>query len=126
MTAQYVIGIDLGTTNSVLAYAPLAGDAPKFELLKIPQLVDENTIEGRTSLASFCFLAPDGQNGKLDLPWAADREYCVGEFARRQAADAPERTISAAKSWLSHARVDRRAPILPWQRPREWKKSRPS
>ena len=125
MTAQYVIGIDLGTTNSVLADAPLDGDAPKFELLKIPQLVDENTIEGRTSLASFCFLAPDGQQGNLDLPWAADREYCVGEFAECQAADAPERTISAAKSWLSHARVDRRAPILPWQVPQGVEKISP-
>ena len=97
----------------------------QLELLNIPQLVDENTVEGRTSLASFCFLAPDGQSGNLDLPWAADRDYCVGEFARRQAADAPERTISAAKSWLSHARVDRRAPILPWQAPKEVEKISP-
>ncbi|MGI9517546.1 MAG: Hsp70 family protein [Pirellulaceae bacterium] len=125
MTAQYVLGIDLGTTNSVLAYAPLDSDAPKMELLKIPQLVDENTVEGRTSLASFCFLAPEGQRGSLDLPWAADRAYCVGEFARRQSAEGPERTISAAKSWLSHARVDRRAPILPWQAPQEVEKISP-
>ncbi len=125
MTAQYVLGIDLGTTNSVLAFASLDGDAAKVELLKIPQLVDENTVEGRTSLASFCFLAPDARSGKLDLPWAVDRDYCVGEFARRQAADAPERTISAAKSWLSNARVDRRAPILPWQTPREVEKISP-
>jgi len=125
VTSQYVIGIDLGTTNSVLAYAPLDGETPKFELLKIPQLVDENTVEGRTSLASFCYLSPDGQKGNLDLPWAEDRAYCVGEFARRQAADAPDRTISAAKSWLSHARVDRRAPILPWQAPPEVEKISP-
>ncbi len=45
VTAQYVLGIDLGTTNSVLAYAPLDGDAPKVELLKIPQLVDGNTVD---------------------------------------------------------------------------------
>ncbi len=125
VTAQYVIGIDLGTTNCVLAYAPLDVDSANVQLLSIPQLVDEHTIEGRTALASFCFLAADGRSGNLDLPWAANREYCVGEFARRQSAEAPERTISAAKSWLSHTRVDRRAPILPWQAPREVEKISP-
>lgn len=137
VTATYVIGIDLGTTNSVLAYASLEDDTPNVELLKIPQLVDDNTIESSTSLASFCYIAPDvaadvaasgrsktlGEN--LDLPWAADRMYCVGEFARRRAADRPERTVSAAKSWLSYARVDRRAPILPWQAPEEVEKVSP-
>ncbi len=125
VTAQYVIGIDLGTTNSVLAYASLESDSPAVELLQIPQLVDENTIESRTSLASFCYLPPDSQAKGLDLPWAADRAFCVGELARRQSAERPERTISAAKSWLSYARVDRRAPILPWQAPPEVEKISP-
>lgn len=125
VTAKYIIGIDLGTTNSVLAYAPLDGDGPQVELLKIPQLVDENTVEARTSLPSFCHLAGGDSNGKLDLPWAPDRNFSVGELARRQSADAPDRTISAAKSWLSHARVDRRAPILPWQAPKDVEKISP-
>lgn len=125
MTAQFVIGVDLGTTNSVLAYTPLDGDAAKVELLPIPQLVDDNTVEARDSLASFCYLAADGPSEKLDLPWEAERNYCVGELARRQAAAHPERTISAAKSWLSHAQVDRRAPILPWQAPKEVEKISP-
>ena len=135
MTAQFVLGIDLGTTNSVLAYTRLGGDAPQVELLRIPQLVDENTIDDRGSLASFCLLsggssAPDAATvqegaGSLDLPWATGRNYCVGEYARRQAAERPERTISAAKSWLSHSRVDRRAPILPWQAPKDVEKISP-
>ncbi len=126
MTAKYVLGIDLGTTNSVLAYAPLDASAARVELLLIPQLVDANTIENRKSLPSFCFVAPDRQPaGSLDLPWAKDRTYCVGEFARRQAADAPDRTVAAAKSWLSHGRVDRRAPILPWQAPSDVEKISP-
>ena len=42
---KYVIGIDLGTTNSALAYAELRPvtdpfDLPKVELLSIPQLVN--------------------------------------------------------------------------------------
>ena len=125
MTAQYVLGIDLGTTNSVLAYASLDDDAPHVELMKIPQLTDENTIENRTSLASFCYLAPNKPKEKLNLPWAAGRTYCVGEFARRRAAERPERTISAAKSWLSYGGVDRRSPILPWQAPADIEKISP-
>ena len=119
MTTRYVIGIDLGTTNSVLAYAPMEGDTPNVELLKIPQLVDANTVEDHTSLAAFCHLAGTDRRGSLDLPWALERTFCVGEFARTQAAENPDRTISAAKSWLSHSRVDRRAPILPWRAPNE-------
>ncbi|MEM8733792.1 MAG: Hsp70 family protein [Planctomycetota bacterium] len=129
MSAQFVIGIDLGTTNSVLAYARLDEDSPQIELLKVPQLVDENTIEERTALASFCYLAPEvadrAANPKFDLPWATEREFCVGEHARRISAEQAERTISAAKSWLSHSRVDRRAPILPWQTPAKLEKLSP-
>ena len=119
MAAEYVLGIDLGTTNSVLSYVALDADQPQTELLRIPQLVDVNTIEEQTSLASFCYLAPDSTpSGSLDLPWDQGSMYCVGEYARRQSADAPERTVSAAKSWLSHTRVDRRAAILPWRAPK--------
>lgn len=43
--------------------------------------------------------------------------YLVGEIALRRAAETPERTIVSAKSWLTHSRVDRREPILPWGAP---------
>ncbi|MFN3191778.1 MAG: Hsp70 family protein [Aureliella sp.] len=129
MSAKFAVGIDLGTTNSVVAYAALGEESPKVELLKIPQLVDENTIEDRTSLASFCYLAPEVADKatppKFDLPWAVERSFCVGEHARRISAEQAERTISAAKSWLSHGRVDRRAPILPWQSPAKLEKLSP-
>jgi hypothetical protein len=116
MSAQYIIGIDLGTTNSVLAFAPLDGDEPRLELLPIPQLVAAGTIEVRYSLPSFLYLAAphEATAGALDLPWASGRDFAVGEFARRQAAEMPDRTVAAAKSWLCHSRVDRRRPILPW------------
>lgn len=128
MTARFVLGIDLGTTNSVVAYASLEDEQPQVELLKIPQLVAEHTVEELTSLASFCFLSGAGQStgdGQLDLPWASERDFCVGEFARRNAAESAEQTVSAAKSWLSHGRVDRRAPILPWQTPAKIEKISP-
>jgi molecular chaperone DnaK (HSP70) len=116
MPPQFILGIDLGTTNSVLAYAPLAGDEPRVELLPIPQLVAAGTVESRTMLPSFLYLAAphEAGQGALDLPWASGRDFAVGEFARAQAAEAPDRTIAAAKSWLAHSRVDRHQPILPW------------
>ena len=126
MSAQYVLGIDLGTTNSVLAYASLQDEMARVELLAIPQVVDTSTVEGRPSLPSFVYLAgPHAPRGNFDLPWAKDNDFAVGEFARRQAAEAPERTISAAKSWLSHGRADRRAPILPWNAPEQVDKISP-
>ncbi|MFN5536045.1 MAG: Hsp70 family protein, partial [Planctomyces sp.] len=119
MTAQYVIGIDLGTTNSVLAYADLADDAAQVQLLPIPQLVAAQTVESRPSLPSFLYLAADHevQNGLFRLPWDQSGRVAVGTAARSLAAEFPERTVSAAKSWLCHTRVDRRQPILPWQAP---------
>lgn len=119
MAAQYVIGIDLGTTNSVLAYAPLEGEAPQVTLLPIPQLVAAGTIEARTSLPSFAYLAleTEATSGALDLPWQQHSKVALGEFARRQSAEVPDRTVSAAKSWLAHTRVDRHQAILPWNAP---------
>ena len=115
MTATYVLGIDLGTTNSVVAYAPLDAKSPEVELLELPQLVAANTIESRNSLPSFLYVAPEHEaaSGALDLPWQSGQPFAVGEFARRQGAEMPERTVVAAKSWLAHSRVDRREPIFP-------------
>ncbi|NQT40200.1 MAG: Hsp70 family protein [Planctomycetes bacterium] len=131
MTAQYVLGIDLGTTNSVIAYAPLgdpgSGDLPRVELLAVPQLVASGTVESRRALPSFAYLASGHETGggALDLPWAEGREFAVGEFARRQAAEVPDRTVGAAKSWLAHSQVDRHRPILPWGAPEEAAKISP-
>lgn len=127
MSAKYVVGIDLGTTNSALAYAPLVAEEPRIEMLPITQLVSPGTIERRSLLPSFLYLASphETQGGALDLPWAVGRTFAVGQFARGQAAEVPERTIGAAKSWLCYSRVDRREPILPWGAPVEVPKLSP-
>src|SRR5689334_3012728 len=116
VSAAYVIGIDLGTTNSVLAYAPLAGEKPEVQLLPIPQLVAAGVVESRTTLPSFLYLAEEHEAsaGAFNLPWAESVQTVVGEFARQQSAEKPERTVAAAKSWLAHSKVDRHQPILPW------------
>ncbi len=119
MAAKYIVGIDLGTTNSVVAYAPLDAERPNVQVLPIPQIVAQGTTEGRTMLPSFLYLATEQetQSGVYDLPWRKRCEFAVGEFARRQAAEVPHRTVSGAKSWLAHSRVDRRQAVLPWNAP---------
>jgi hypothetical protein len=129
MPASFVIGIDLGTTNNVLAYAAIGGDTPEVRLLAIPQLVAPGVVESRTTLPSFLYLAPEHESasGAFDLPWKSGQPaaFAVGEHARRQSAEHPERTVAGAKSWLAHSKVDRHQPILPWQAPAEVPKVSP-
>ncbi len=120
MTAKYVIGIDLGTTNSVLAYAPLDAEKTDVKCLPIPQLVAPGMIESQSTLPSFLYLSTEAETAskQLDVPWMPAAEYVVGSFARSQGAEVPQRTIGAAKSWLCHSKVDRHQPILPWNAPK--------
>ena len=120
ITYRYIVGIDLGTTNSALAFVDLeAQQAPgkaRIRLLEIPQLVAAGQLGKRRVLPSFLYLPGqyDLPQGAAALPWAPDRDFLVGEFARDQGALVPGRLVSSAKSWLCHAGVDRVAPILPW------------
>jgi len=114
--ARYIVGIDLGTTNSALAYVDMKDESRSILQLAVPQLVSEAALGERAGLPSFLYLAGehDLPRGSLALPWDADRDYAVGEFARIQGARVPGRLISSAKSWLCHGGVDREADILPW------------
>lgn len=124
MTARYSVGIDLGTTNSVVAFAPLEGGdrraAPPLELLPIPQWIGPGQIEARPSLPSFLYLPRESELESLRFPLVNDPEAGIaGSFSRAQAAENPQRVIVAAKSWLCHSRVGRRDAVLPWQSPPE-------
>jgi molecular chaperone DnaK (HSP70) len=116
---RFIVGIDLGTTNSALAYVDAADAARPIVPFAIPQLVGEATVTERPALPSFLYVggAHDVAPGALALPWDAARGYAVGEFARVQGARVPGRLISSAKSWLCHGGVDRDARILPWAAP---------
>jgi molecular chaperone DnaK (HSP70) len=100
------IGIDLGTTNSALAYIDEREaedrDFPPVHIFETPQLVAAGRIEARRTLPSFLFLE-EGQP--------------VGLYAREQGALVPTRLVHSAKSWLSNPDVDRTAKILPWDSP---------
>jgi molecular chaperone DnaK (HSP70) len=118
----YIIGIDLGTTNSVLAYTPAhieKGGTPDIRVMEIPQIVGPGTVENRDILPSFLLVPErhDVPDDALALPWNEDVRVAVGEFARERGAEIPNRLISSAKSWLCHPLVDRNKPILPWEAP---------
>jgi molecular chaperone DnaK (HSP70) len=117
--ATYAIGIDLGTTNSVVAYTRLDADVAEVHLLPIPQLVAPATVESRFCLPSFLYLGSEHEahSDAYNLPWQQAGRDAVGELARTQAAETPTRTVAAAKSWLCHRHVDRHQPILPWGAP---------
>ncbi len=118
----YIVGIDLGTTNSVVAYTPVAEDADRsyeIKLFEIPQLTDAGVVEKRSQLPSF-ILIPGGHDVASDamaLPWREDNTLAVGEFAKSRGAELPGRLIASSKSWLCHTLVDRNQSILPWESP---------
>jgi hypothetical protein len=128
--ARYVVGIDLGTTNSALAYVDTgAGEGAEALVhhLPIPQVVNPGTVEDRALLPSFLYLPGPNElpAGSLRLPWAPDRDYAVGEFARNHGSQVPTRLVASSKSWLCHTGVDRRGPVLPWKAPEGSRKVSP-
>jgi molecular chaperone DnaK (HSP70) len=116
----YIVGIDLGTTNTVVAYTPVVDDAAgasEIALFEISQLTDAGVVEKRALLPSFILIpgAHDVASEAMALPWKADNTLAVGEFAKNRGAELPGRLIASSKSWLCHTLVDRNQPILPWE-----------
>ncbi len=121
---QFVIGIDLGTTNSALAYASLATltdphALPQASLFGIPQVANPGEVRDEPLLPSSLYLpgATDFPAGSLALPWNPDPAYTVGVLAQKRGVENPGRLVSSAKSWLSHSGVDRTAALLPVNAP---------
>ena len=119
MNARYAVGIDLGTTNSVVAYSPLESQA-ELRRLMIPQVVGMGQVESLATLPSFLYLPRASEVEALQSPFGGNAvDGVVGTFARDQAADNPQRVVAAAKSWLCHDLASRTNAILPWQSPPE-------
>lgn len=118
--SKFIIGIDLGTTNSAVAYVRREEsqevEFPTIELYEIPQLIAPGEGAPLRTLPSFVYVAGeyDISAESLWLPWDETIRYAVGTFAREQGALVPARLVSSAKSWLCYPEVDRRAKILPW------------
>jgi molecular chaperone DnaK (HSP70) len=111
--ARFSIGIDLGTTNSALAFAPLSGEA-KPETLLIPQWDSLAGLAEEATLPSFIYLPEAAVAAQLRGRAAGTGEWIVGRLARRKSAETPGRVVHSAKSWLCHHTADRSAPFLPW------------
>ncbi|MEO8605535.1 MAG: Hsp70 family protein, partial [bacterium] len=124
--SRFVIGIDLGTTNSVVAYAPLDGSAP-IAVLSIPQLTAPGSVEARPLLPSFLYLPAVGElpEKSTRLPWGGPSDAVAGTLAQRRGSEVPDRVIASAKSWLSHGGAERERPILPWGAPDDVPKRSP-
>lgn len=116
MAAKFAIGIDLGTTNSVIAYAPLDEAKAEIRTVPIPQFVAPGQVELLSGLPSFLYLPTDEQweSGVWKADGQSYEKLVIGAYARQISAENPDRTIAAAKSWLCHSRVDRRSGLLPW------------
>ena len=114
--AQYVVGIDLGTTNSVVAFAALGEREPRVTLLPLEQLVTPGGVEHDNCLPSFLYVLSTEQRSSpaFHLPGEETAAFVVGELARRLGVDVPERLVSSAKSWLSVPQADRTSAFLPW------------
>ena len=123
MSAKYIVGIDLGTTNSAMARYDIAAsdEESRIEVCTIPQLTNPNEVAERTLLPSFLYIPGelDFPKDSISLPWEAQPNFVVGELARKRGAESPNRLVASAKSWLSYAGVNRNSPILPWQAPAE-------
>ncbi len=110
--AQYVVGIDLGTSHTVVAYAPVSSPGqpsprPEPAIFSVEQRVGAHTQAALPLLPSVLYAPPPGE---VD----GDPSWVAGEYARRRSFETAGRSVASAKSWLSHAAVDRTASILPW------------
>ena len=115
---QYVVGIDLGTTNSALAYVPANASEvaeESVQLFPVPQLVNPGEIAARDLLASSLYIpgAKEFVEGALALPWDPKPSYITGQLARTRGVENATRLVTSAKSWLSNQNADPTQPLLP-------------
>ncbi|EPO5781313.1 Hsp70 family protein [Vibrio harveyi] len=121
---RFLVGIDLGTTNTVVAYCEITDNLEQSEvsLFDIDQLIGPGEVVRKPLLPSFRYHPAVGQISPSDLtlPWENEpvsgdiSNVIVGEWARELGAKVEGRQVSSAKSWLSHQAVDRSSGILPW------------
>ncbi|MFM8331539.1 MAG: Hsp70 family protein [Candidatus Methylumidiphilus sp.] len=129
-TPRFSVGIDLGTTNSVVSFLEWSqcdGEHAPLDVLPIPQLTGPGAVADKNQLPSFIYQAHEAElaEGDIALPWDAHPDAIVGEIARQIGGKTPIRLVSSAKSWLCHSGVDCRADILPIQSPEEVRRISP-
>ena len=116
--SSYSIGIDLGTTNSALAFREME-EGSGVGIASVPQLINLNEVAAEPLLPSFLYMPGEKEfpAGATALPWETNGDYIVGRLAQRRGAEVSSRLVSSAKSWLSNSAIDRSAATLPWKSP---------
>ncbi|HZQ54425.1 MAG TPA: Hsp70 family protein [Bryobacteraceae bacterium] len=125
---QYIIGIDLGTTNSALAYTRTEEtEQPQVNLFQVPQLVNPGEVAELDLLPSSLYIPGENEfvQGALALPWSERPDYITGQLARKRGVENASRLVSSAKSWLSHQTADPTLPLLPLAAPEGIRKISP-
>ena len=120
MASRFLIGIDLGTTNSVVAYIDTQNGVdggPPIRVFPVPQLLAHGEVSTLPALPSFLYFPTQDElsSGAVCATWDEDPPILTGVHAREQGSLVPSRQVSSAKSWLTNADIDRRARILPVQ-----------
>jgi molecular chaperone DnaK (HSP70) len=111
--AKFSIGIDLGTSNSALAFSSLTGEG-ESEVLAIPQWDTASTVTDSSTVPSFLYLPEGAVATQIRGRGLGCGEWVVGRLAQQKAGETPGRVAHSAKSWLCHHAADRLAPFLPW------------
>ena len=115
MPSRYLIGIDLGTTNSVVAYIDTRVDAQEvadagslIHVFPVPQLVEHGEVRTLPALPSFLYFptADELSAGAVSATWDEDPPMVTGVLAREQGVLVPSRQVSSATSWsAAHWRI---------------------
>ena len=116
MSVRFSLGIDLGTSNSAVAFEDF--DSGRTAIVEITQLLGPNKIGEKPTLPSALYLPHPEEfpEESLRLPWSQNATSpIVGHFARDHGSLIPDRLVSSAKSWLSNFHIDPKKPVLPWK-----------
>ena len=113
-TPHYLVGIDLGTTHTVVAFADANDPEKIIRLFDIPQMTGLGEVAARPLLPSVRYHPAEGEIGVNAGFLIPEDGAILGEAARVLGAKSQGRLVTIAKSWLSHTAVDHGAAILPW------------
>jgi len=116
---NYLVGIDLGTTHTVVAYAKADNTRQDIHIFQIEQLIAPGQVAARPLLPSVRYHPASGELSEADLAFPSGtpsetETAVIGEAARLLGSKSKGRFVTSAKSWLSHPSVDHGADILPW------------
>ena len=73
--SRYVVGFDLGTTNSAVTYVDTAEEPWRIKTFAVPQVVAPGQVEARGTLPSFHYQAAAGElaSAALRCPWHREK-----------------------------------------------------